>query len=300
MKAKVVGTHGFVCGITGLDCGSASSADLAGLARLLYEHRVLVIRDQRLSPARYQAFMSSFGHPIPHVLQNLTVDGFPAILKISDYVQPDGSPYGVLDGGSYWHSDMSYLPELGIATSLYAVRASARSGGTSFLDLVQGWSLVSADAELLSLLECPEPEDAFGLEVAHTFGNRHALHDSSAARQPLSRDQQRTLSGACHRLVERHPVTGTASLFATSGSAMELVGKSQERSRLILDRLEEMLLANLTPYTHRYEPGDLVLWDNMSTLHCGTGVEPTFDFGDSRLLYRINVKYTAEQSWPKA
>lgn len=292
MRTRIVGAQGFACEITDLDCGSVSSADLEGLGRLLFEHRVLVIHGQRLSPERYLEFMGLFGRPIPHVLQNLTVDGFPAILKISDYVQPDGSPYGVLDGGSYWHSDMSYLPELGIATSLYAVRASARSGGTSFLDLVRGWRLVRADTELLGLLNCSEPEDAFSLEVVHRFGNRHALHDDSAARQPLSQQQQRMLTGALHGLVKRHPITGTASLFAPSGSAMELVGESQERSELILNRLEEMLFANLTPYTHRYEPGDLVLWDNMSTLHCGAGVKPTRDWEDSRLLYRINVNYT--------
>lgn len=294
MRTRTVGAQGFVCEITDFDCGTASSTDLAGLERLLFEHRVLVIRSQRLSPEQYQAFMNFFGCPIKHVLQNLTVDGFPAILKISDYVQPDGSPNGVLDGGSYWHSDMSYLQELGIATSLYAVRSSVRSGRTSFLDLVRSWRLLRADTELLGLLGCSEPEESFSLDVVHRFGNRHALHDDSAARQPLSWEQQRTLTDARHRLVQRHPITGTVSLFAPSGSAMELVGYSQERSELILNQLEEMLLARLTPYTHRYEPGDLVLWDNMSTLHRGAGVEPTHDLEDSRLLYRINVNYTGK------
>lgn len=295
VKTEVLGAHGFVCEVTGLDCGKTSPADVADVVELLFEHRVLVIRAQRLSPERYQEFMGLFGRPIHHVLQNLTVDGFPAILKISDYVRPDGSPYGVLDGGSYWHSDMSYLPDLGIATSLYAVHASPRSGGTSFLDLVSGWGLVRSDAELLGLLRCSAPDGAFDVEVAHRFGNRHALHDESAARQRLSPEQRNTLTGTRHRLVERHPVTGAASLFATSGSAMELVGESRERSDLALDRLEETLLAGLTPYTHRYEPGDLVIWDNTSTLHRGSGVEPTRDFADSRLLHRINVNYIGER-----
>lgn len=296
LSTTVLGAAGFGCEITGLDCGSASPADLAEVKRLLFEHRVLVIRGQRLAPERYLELMRFLGRPIPHVLQNLTVDGYPDILKISDYVLPDGSPSGVLDGGSYWHADMSYLPELGIATSLYAVRAAACSGGTSFLDLVGGWELLRADSGLLRLLACPEPGDAFGTEVVHRFGNRRALHDDSAARQALSGAQQRALTGARHRLVMRHPVTGTASLFSPSGSAMELAGESQERSELILNRLENMLLANLRPYTHHYEPGDLVLWDNMSTLHRGTGVQPTNDVENSRLLYRINVKYTVGTS----
>jgi taurine dioxygenase len=296
VMTRVADAHGFVCEIAGLDCSSASSADLEGLERLLFEHRVVVIRGQQLSPEQHQIFMGSFGRLIPHVLQNFTVNGFPAILKISDYVRPDDSQDGVLDGGSYWHSDMSYLPELGIATSLYAVRASARSGRTSFLDLVRAWRLLSEDTRLLGLLGCSDPEEALSLEVVHRFGNRHALHDDSAARQPLSREQRRTLTCVRHRLVQRHPITGTVSLFAPSGSAMELVGKSRERSELILNQLEEMLLAYLTPYTHRYEPGDLVLWDNMSTLHRGAGVEPTHELEESRLLYRINVNYTRKHT----
>lgn len=291
MKTSALGEDGFVCEVIDVDCGSAGPSDVARFRELLFEHRVLVIRGQSLSPEAYQGFMGSIGVPVHHVLQNLTVEGFPAILKISDHVLPDGTPSGVLDGGTYWHSDMSYLPVLGIATSLYAVRAAARSGGTSFLDLVRGWRLARGDEELLELLGCPAPDDASAVEVVHRFGNRHALRDDSAANQRLSPAQRSVLPGTRHRLVERHPITRTASLFAISGSAMELHGRSEGSSTLALDRLEETLLSRLDVYTHQYEPGDLVIWDNMSTLHRGVGVSPTHDLEQSRLLYRINVNY---------
>jgi taurine dioxygenase len=258
------------------------------LKERLFAHRVLVLPGQRLSPEHYQRFMELFGNPVHHVLRDLTVQGFPAILKISDYVRQDGSPYGVLDGGSYWHSDMAYLPGLGIATSLYAVRASPRSGGTAFLDLVRGWQLLRSDPKMLRLLGCRGAEEALALGVVHRFGNRRALRDPSAAQQSLSEQQRRALTDTRHRLVERHPVTGVPSLFAISGSAMEL---AEDPRGEILDRFEEMLLPGLVPYTHRYEPGDLVIWDNMSTLHRGVEVEPTRDFEECRLLYRINVRY---------
>lgn len=292
MKTTTLGEDGFVCEIVGLDCGTATASDLALLKTLLFEHRVLVIRDQRLTPQAYQEFMESVGTPIHHVLQNLTLDGFPAILKISDYVAPDGTPYGVLDGGTYWHSDMSYLPRTGIATSLYAVNASARSGGTSFVDLVRGWSLVRGDEELAALLG----QGLLDVVVEHRFGNRHALRDAGAANQRLSEQQQATLAPVRHRLVERHPVTGAAGLFATSGSATAIAGLDEERSTRALDRLEEVLFGGLEVYTHRYRPGDLVIWDNMSTLHRGDGVRVTHDFEDSRLLYRINVDYAGRPS----
>ncbi|MEO3783699.1 TauD/TfdA family dioxygenase [Actinocorallia sp. B10E7] len=294
MKTTTLGHNDFVCELLDVDCGSTTPAERARIKELLFEHRVLVIRGQSLSPEAYLGFMKSMGAPVRHVLQDLTVPGFPDVLKISDHVLPDGTPTGVLDGGAYWHSDMSYLPALGIATSLYAVRACERSGGTGFLDLTRGLRLIEEDAELLRLLGCRNPRDVLEVEVVHRFGNRHALRDESAPDQKLSDRQHRTLTGSRHRLVERHPVTGAASLFATSGSAMEIAGIDEERSTLALDLLEKTLLAALEVYTHRYEPGDLVIWDNMSTLHQGVGVSPTIEVEESRLLHRINVNYTEE------
>jgi len=291
VKASTLSSDGFVGEIVDVDCGRATPAEIDRIRTLLFEHRVLVVRDQRLDPGEYLRFMESLGTPVPHVLQNLTVEGFPAILKISDHVGPDGTPYGVLDGGSYWHSDMSYLPTLGIATALYAVQAAPRSGGTTFLDLVRGWHLISIDRDVLGLLGCATPDDALYVEVDHRFGNRHALTDATAATQRLSAVQHDALPPTRHHLVERHPVTSRPGLFATSGSAMEVVGCGPGESTRALDRLEEALLHGLDAYTHRYRSGDLVIWDNMSTLHRGVGVSPTPDVHQSRLLYRINVNY---------
>jgi taurine dioxygenase len=293
MKTTSLGKNGFVGEIFGFDCNDASPADGEQIRKLLFEHRVLLVRHQQLTPERYQKFMETLGKPIRHVLQNLTVEGHPTILKISDYVLPDGSPFGVLDGGAYWHSDMSYLPDLGIATSLYAVQSSERCGGTAFVDLAGGRELLARSPELLELLGCETASDALTLEVVHRFGNRRIRTDRTAARQALSQEQHSLLTGALHRLLELHPVTGRIGLFAPAGSAMAIAGQDEQESARALDRLEEALLAACEVYTHHYRPGDLVIWDNMSTLHRGVGVSPTRSFQDSRLLHRINIDYAA-------
>ncbi|NUP51991.1 MAG: TauD/TfdA family dioxygenase [Catenulispora sp.] len=295
VRTAPIGPNGFGLEITGFDCAAAGPAALDTVRAWLFEHRVLVFRDQHLEdPARYEAFMRRIGTPIPHVLQDLTVPGHPAILKISDYVHPDGTPSGVLDGGTYWHSDMSYLPHTGIATSLYALRAAEQSGGTEFLDLRHGWQLAAREPDLLAALGCADPQDALDLPVAHRFGNRHSDRDPGAVDQHLTREQADTLTSVRHRLVERHPVTGVPSLFATSGTPRAL-GEADERSSAeALDRLESFLLSHLAGHTHRYRPGDLVVWDNMSTLHRGTGVRATSELDQCRLLHRINVHYTEE------
>jgi taurine dioxygenase len=285
---------GFVHEVADLDCAHAGPEDVARVRDLLFAHGVLVLRDQHPSPAQFLRFMTALGTPIRHVLQELTVEGFPDILKISDFVHPDGRPDGVLDGGSYWHADMSYLPVLGVATALYAVRAAPTSGATSFLDLAAGWRLVREDRDLLDALGCATPDDAHEVVVEHRFGNRQALRDPAAARQRLSADQHAQLPPTRHRLVERHPVTGRPALFAPAGSAMALAGRDEPGSTAALDRLEAALFAGLVPYTHHYRPGDLVIWDNTSTLHRGVLVRPTRDRADSRLLHRINIDYTGD------
>jgi taurine dioxygenase len=291
LTAEPLGHKDFAGEITGFDAAAATPAELAEVRELLFRHRVLVLRDQRLTPDDYETFLGALGRAVPHVLQNLTVSGHPAILKISDYVPADGVPFGVLDGGSYWHADMSYLPQLGIATALYALRATERSGGTAFIDLAPAWELLSARADLLEPLGCGTGSDVLGVEIEHRFGNRDALTDTTAARQELTDDQHSEVTGARHRLVERHPVTGELGLFAPLGTPMAVAGLPAGRSDLALDRLAEFVRTELPTYTHRYTPGDLVLWDNMTTLHRGVGVTATGDFSASRLLHRINVAY---------
>lgn len=293
MKARSLGKDGFIGEIVGFDATEKDPAQVAHLKELLFEHRVLVVREQRLSPQRYQEFMEDLGLTVCHVLQDLTVEGHPSILKISDYVAPDGTPLGVLDGGTYWHSDMAYLPDLGFATSLYAVRSSARSGGTSFVDLSTAWDLLRQSPDILAMFGCASPNDALALNVIHRFGNRQTLRDRGAARQELSQEQKSRVPGTAHRLLERHPVTKRIGLFAPSGSAMEIEGLSVEQSARALDQLEDAILAHCDVYTHHYEPGDLVIWDNMTTLHRGTGVHPTDNLEECRLLHRINVNYAA-------
>lgn len=296
MRTTPLGAREFAGEVTGFDAASASADEIDRLRTLLHRHRVLVLRGQSLSPHRYQTFMEHFGRPVPHVLQNLTVEGFPSILTISDYIRADGTPFGVLDGGAYWHADMSYLQDIGIATSLYALRAAERSGGTAFADLAPALELLASRPDLLGLLGCESVDEVLALDVVHRFGNRKALRDDTAANQSLSQEQHAQLPGARHRLFETHPVTRTPGLFAPSGSAMSVVGLADVQSHLALDALEEFVLKELPTYTHRYQPGDLVIWDNMSTLHRGTGVNATRDFETSRLLHRINVQYAGAQA----
>ena len=144
---------------------------------------------------------------------------------------------------------------------------------------------------MLGILNCRDPQDALRLRVAHRFGNRRALRDSSAAQQFLSEEERGQLAGAEHRLVERHPVTGSASLYAISGSAMKVIGEPPGQAGESLDRIEDALLSRLEPFTHRYAAGDLVILGQHEHAAPRNGSSSTSNFDECRLLYRINVNY---------
>ena len=61
------------------------------LARTLYEHRVLVIRDQSLDEQAYLRFGRQWGTPIPHALDHLRMPGYPELLTVGNTEKKDES-----------------------------------------------------------------------------------------------------------------------------------------------------------------------------------------------------------------
>ena len=282
---------GFATEIHDVNCEVISDAQMTRLIEILFENHLLVIKGQNISSGSYLAFMKKIGEPVLHVLQNHALPENPEIIKISSLVNENGTPEGVLDGGSYWHADMSYLHPLGIATALYCVRVSKVGGRTQFLDLADGLQKLenrrNEDCKRLNSLKTSLND----ITIFHRFGNRRKRHDNNAKEQRLTRSQSGFLTEVTHKLIERHPITKQKSLFAIAGSAVAIEGVNETESDLILNEIEDFVIERAKFYEHQYETGDIVIWDNMSTLHQGFGVTPTTISEESRLLYRINVNY---------
>ena len=69
-------------------------------------------------------------------------------------------------------------------------------------------------------------------------------------------------------LVRANPSNGRKAFYVGS-HACEIVGMPTDEARALL---RELLVAATRPelvYTHRWAPGDLVMWDNRAVLHRG-------------------------------
>jgi alpha-ketoglutarate-dependent taurine dioxygenase len=109
--------------IVGLDCALPLDDErLRALRTVFVAHPLLVIRDQRLTPPQQHRFTAQLG-PVEEVFQKRFRHPDDAnVLILTNELNPDGSPIGVVDAGDFQHSDGQPFALPTLATILYSVR----------------------------------------------------------------------------------------------------------------------------------------------------------------------------------
>ncbi len=250
------------------------------LREALFKHGVLVLRGQSLTPEQFDRVAGYFGRPQPHIVSQLRMSGFPSILLLSNIVE-NGEPIGIYDGAAYWHTDMSYEAEPALATVVYSVKAPQTGGETLFANMFRAYDALSEGMR----------QRISDLNVLHHYGNRDDAGEASAtAAQPLTDQQKEQVKNVYHPIVRPHPVTGRPALYAVAGSSFGIVDMPDDEALELLNELKAHATQPQFVYQHRYEVGDLVVWDNSSTLHSATPGQPASCPAEERLLYRISCK----------
>ena len=248
----------------------------ADIESAFFRGQVLVLRDQRLTPAQYIAFARRFGPPEPHVIDQYHHPEDSNILILSNR-RRDGQPVGLADAGSYFHTDYSYLQVPARATMLYSIEVPKVGGNTLFADQYAAYDgLSDAMKERIEVL--------VGI---HHYGNRKVADEMSrTAASPLTDEQKAKMPLITHPIVRPHPVTGRKALYAVSGSSYGIVGMPADAALALLDELAAHATQPKYVHSYPYAPGDVVIWDNAALLHSATLTDPD----DPRTLWRITIK----------
>jgi taurine dioxygenase len=264
-------------------CGADLSAPMDDatfrqVQHIFLEHRVIVFRGQELSAPRFLDFASRFGRPEPHLLDQFHHPDYSDILILSN-VKKDGKPIGLADGGTYWHTDYSYLEIPARATLLYSIQVPKIGGNTLFADQVAAYD------------DLPESTKTRidPLVGIHLYGNRDDLdlRSRTVAYPPDERQKlARGISVIRHPLVRRHPLTGRKALYAVSGTSLGIEGMREDEALALLRELAAHSTQPKYQLSVNYGIGDVVMWDNAAVLHSATLVDPE----DPRTLWRITVK----------
>ncbi|MET8561209.1 TauD/TfdA family dioxygenase [Streptomyces flaveolus] len=264
-----------------VDCNLATNAESLApqLAAALYQHRLLIVPRQHLTHADLLIVASCFGTVDTRVDRRYAVGGFPGLTVISNIVE-DGEYIGIYDGDNEeeWHADNSFKPELTSATMLYSVITPAQGGETRFADATRAYAgLPPSTRQGIEGMRAVHSLKQLGVLQSQASGGQSSIAAGSLAGQPEVE----------HPLVLTHPATGARSLLLGSMVISGITTLSEKESRALLDELLAHTTSAPYVYSHCWSQGDLVVWDNLATLHTAS---PCDSSRHRRLLYRAAVR----------
>jgi taurine dioxygenase len=261
--------------VQGVDLATAGAAEIDAIKQAWYRHDVLVFRRQKLTDDDLLAFSRHFGALDPPPNQGAgrkSPPGYPDIYVVSNVRDDKGEPIGALgDGEALWHTDMSYAPRPPDASMLYALEIPPVGGDTCFA------SMKAALARLPRPLQ--QRIDSLQLKHDGTYDSGGYLRKGLAPS-----DDPRTSVGTPHPIVIEHPVSGDRALYLGRRRNAYIVGLALEQSERLLDELWSYVESAV--YRHQWALGDLVLWDNRSTMHR----RDAFDPQARRIMHRTQIK----------
>jgi taurine dioxygenase len=240
------------------------------------DHHVLVFREQRITPAQQVDFSRRFGPLQVHVLRDFQLEGHPEVLVVSN-IRENGKPIGLGDAGVFWHSDLSYKDKPSLGSMLHAKELPSEGGDTLFANQHAAY-----DALPRALKELVDP-----LFAEHTYVARYEeLRARNPWRPRLTPRQLEEVAPVVHPVVRTHPETGRKALFVSEHFTTRIVGLPEDESRAVLD---ELFVHSVRPefiYRHRWQPHDMVFWDNRSVVHLAAGTPDHL----RRKLYRTTIE----------
>jgi taurine dioxygenase len=238
-------------------------------------HRAKLLRfpAQRIDEAQQVAFSRRFGELQVHVLDQYRHPQHPQIYVLSNVDPATGRTIGRHpDKGTLtWHSDLSFQRRPALATILYGIETPRVGGETEFADMAAAWEAL---------------DDATKRRLAGLRG----VHDLELSRrrmgEPPLTDEQRAQSPPVeHPLVRTHPDTGRKILYV-SRHVSHIAGLPRDESDTLLDSLMEHATAPSFVFRYRWHPGDVLMWDNRSTIHRATGYDTS---AERRVIHRTVV-----------
>jgi taurine dioxygenase len=254
---------GFGAEILDVDVQRADDATLDAVVDTFHRHGAIVLRGQTMNPSQLTEFVARFGEPEEHTLKEFTVPGFPKVYRLSNRVV-DGKPIGAHNDGIGWHTDYSYKPEPVMATMLYAVEVPAEGSDTLLADCVAAWNALSAERQA----------ELDGLVVHHSY--QYFMRTREYGARELSEELKAANPDVYHPLVRTHPADGRKALWPSTGTVIEVVGKpNPEGLDLVQELVDFITTQDRFIYRHKWQVGDLLMWDNRCTLHTGTLFDDT-------------------------
>jgi alpha-ketoglutarate-dependent 2,4-dichlorophenoxyacetate dioxygenase len=244
-------------GVTLADVANDEAA-YASLRAAFEQHSVLVFRSQDVIDDVQIAFSRKFG---PLEVTKVGSMGTGTHLVILTTIGPDGKVVAPDSrqalrnkANQLWHTDSTFKRTPALASVLSARIIPDHGGETEYVSTRLAFEKLDAATQ-------------------KKFENLFVWHDYAHSRGQIapglaSVEERAALPAVCWRLVWRNPVNGRGALYLAS-HAYAIEGMETEAGSALIAELMAAATALGVSYTHRWRPGDVVMWDNRATMHRG-------------------------------
>lgn len=252
----------------GVEIGGVNIADVTAgnhyseIRELFERHSLLLFRGQDMAENTHNEFAALFGPledrtadasqtaprerpPLPK-LSNVTADG--------EVMEADSSDVLNLIANQQWHTDSTFLRTPSLLNIITAHVVPSSGGETevattraAFADLPDDLRARAEDAVFLhSVLPSRIRTDSKLLDLAEV--NRY--------------------QGAAWRAVWPNPVTGDKALYI-AGHVYAVRGMAEAEAAALVEELLAFCTRPEYVYSHAWQPGDVLVWDERATVHRG-------------------------------
>jgi taurine dioxygenase len=254
------------------DVTNITSAEIDVIIKNVLTYGVCYIKKQKLTPQSLEGLTRQLGELITlprHMTFDNNVNDCESVVRISN-IGKDGNVIKNFTGAEYWHQDGDFNVggKRRVWSFLYAEIVPSIGGSTGFCDGRR--VLKTLPDDLLNFAKTHQivinPEDIPDFK----------LYDIKHVKLPM----------VYHNIVEWIKKADEDALYLGSIGMSQIVGLDAAASEQMKTKIAEYLIREDNLYIHKWEPGDLVIWDNMLVYHRSMG-----GYGnEKRLLYRTQAR----------
>ncbi len=248
--------------VTGFNVADATNDRLFGQVRALFEeHSALLFRGQDISDDQHKQLAELFG-PIEDRKADERKKGEKFEVPTVSNVRDDGSITEEMDlhtlnlkSNFLWHSDSTFLPTPALTNILIGRVVTTEGGATELASTRAAW------ANMPDRLKAKVQ----GRGIWHRYSHSRRKISPELAELPMFNkwpDQH-------WNALWRNPVNGREALYIAS-HAFKLDGYDEAEGQAIIEELIDFCTQQQFVYSHTWQVGDVLIWDQRAVLHRGT------------------------------
>lgn len=244
-----------------LDLSAVERTGVFGQLRDLFEeHSALLFRNQSLSDEEHLSLAELFG-PIEDRKADERKPGEKAGVSPVSNETADGGVTDEMDmhtlhlkANQLWHIDSTFMPTPALCNILRAKVVTATGGETELASTRAAWAAMPDDLKARIRGKTLGHNYKRSREIISKELARHAMFDKwPPQRWPA---------------IWKNPANGKEALFIAS-HVYRVEGMEQAEGEALIDELLDFCTRPQFTYSHKWEVGDVLIWDQRAVMHRG-------------------------------